>query len=121
RILTNAPGGVCPHWVEVAENHSGELSACLLSVPNDTFIHRLRCTIRVQGARANWMSLVLWQILRVSVHRRAGTEYQPRHRALAHDVEEVHGRDEVGAVVANGIDYRLRHRLESGEVNHRIK
>lgn len=92
-----------------------------LCVANDLLVHRLRKPVGVGDALPDRVLLVQRLRLRRAVHGGARTKHEPRHPALAHQLEQVERRDKVGAVVACWLLSRFAHGFEASEVDHRVK
>ena len=120
RQLANQRRRVGTDGVEVAQGDTLERRGGTHRVTQDVLTHRLRVAIG-RGGRFAGRKLRNGLFIRLAIDRARRREDNVRAVELTHQLQDVHQRGEVVAVVLQRLLHRLAHRLEGGKVDDRVE
>ena len=118
RQLADQRGGVRPDGVEIAQRDAAHARIGLHAVAQDILAHLLGVAVG-RGGRLARRGLRHGELVRLAVDRRGGGE-QHVATLLPRSLQDVDERQEVVAVVHQRLRHGLAHRLEGGEMDHRV-
>ena len=120
RQLTDESRGVCTDGVEVAQRDTLQIAIGTHRVAQDILAHGLRIAVG-RGGRLAGRKLRYGLLVGLAIDRARRREDDVVTAVGAHQLDDVHQRRKVVAVVLQGLLHRLAHSLVGGKVNHRVE
>ena len=118
RIFADAPRGMRPHRIEIAQQRDMPLRISRRNVTQDVFEHPLGAPIGVGGPGGEIFTYGYRR--RVTINGRRRAEYDPLHPRPGHHLGQRQGTAHIVVVVGHRLADRLSDRLEPGKMNDRV-